>query len=301
MNYTMSYSTLRNIALATVCVASVALSKKSFGQDSDSPKEPTVIAEADATNQATHQEAPAPKTKASAAESFAKGVIAYKKKDFAQAEQQFRLCLEFEPKNIDILVNLALSVGNLGRHGEALGYWRNALRLKPGHSASRAGIEWSKKKLKNAEPPHKIETWELLRANILSLFSLPQALFLLAITSLTSGWLVLKYFGRRRRAQQIDEPLPELPWLGIISTFVFLCVTALSVAKVIDDTEPRGTITAATVAAKSSAEAEAATLFELNEGVEVIVRRAEGEWLQITHPGAGTGWIPKNTAYQGAL
>jgi hypothetical protein len=71
-------------------------------------------------------------------------------------------------------------------------------------------------------------------------------------------------------------------------------MSALSVAKVIDQSTLRGTIIAKKIESRSTPDMTGTSLFDLYEGLEVIVRQSTDSWVQVTYPGGPTGWIPKD-------
>jgi hypothetical protein len=41
-----------------------------------------------------------------------------------------------------------------------------------------------------------------------------------------------------------------------------------------------------------------AALFDLFAGLEVVLDQSNDQWVQVTYPGALTGWIPKSSVFQ---
>lgn len=225
------------------------------------------------------------------------GMEAFQKQDWTKARTAFRAALQLDEGNPVLLHNLALTEFRAGRQGLALGLWRKALATSPSYSPSRTAIAWAQKKLERSEIAHEKELWEGLRTFVLQPLSLDRYLLATMLLMLMSGWTLLRYFGARRRALQDENPLPPLPWIAsTISTFFVVSVT-LSVAKIIDHQTIRGTIIEPKITAKSTPDEAGTPLFELYEGLEVILRNHSAEWVQVTYPGGPTGWVKRTSLF----
>jgi tetratricopeptide (TPR) repeat protein len=225
---------------------------------------------------------------------FREGVEAFQKKDLPTARVAFVESLKENQQSAVALYNLGLVEAELGKNGQAIALWRKALALKPGYSAAENSIDWASRKLERQEIAHEVETWERLRpiffqqVSFLSYF-LASIFFLAA-----SGALLLHYFGARRRALIDERPLPKTPLAPALCVLFFICFATLTVLKVVDEQDLRATIVAKKVEARSTPDAEATSLFDLYEGLEVIVQSQKGDWIQVTYPGGATGWVPKS-------
>jgi len=251
--------------------------------------------------------APATSSAASApsahtAEAFFKsGITAFQKGDFKQAQTSFRESLKLEEDNPVVLHNLAMTAQRSGQMGEAIALWRKALALHPGYAPAERAIHWARGQLERPEIPHETEFWESLRGTVLFTAPIISYIFICALLLLSAGWLILRYFGTRRRALLDEKPLPPFPASAAILTAGFLFFALTSVAKVWDLSTVRGTILPKKVEARSSPDAGATALFDLYEGLEVIVRanvkNGENDWTQVTYPGGPTGWIPRSAVF----
>ena len=72
---------------------------------------------------------------------------------------------------------------------------------------------------------------------------------------------------------------------------------SLAVAKIYDVQIPRGTIVEEKVSAQSAPGDQQLNLYDLYGGFEVVIRSHSGDWVQVTYPGALTGWIKKSSLY----
>lgn len=229
---------------------------------------------------------------ASPEDQFKDGITAFQKGDEKAARAAFQSVLQIDERNLIALHNLALTESKAGRHGVAIALWRKALAIRPGFDQAEQAIAWSRTKLQHQEIPHEVELWEGFRNAALAGIPFENYLLMTAVLMLASGWLLLRYFGLRRQAQLDEKPLPKFPSVGFICAGLFCGAVFLSAAKAYDEAVLRGTIVAKKIESRSSPDPAATPLFDLYEGLEVIVRQRMGEWTQITYPGGSTGWIP---------
>lgn len=257
-----------------------------------------------ATASFVRAEDPAPTEPAATFESaFQSGLAAYQKQDYAAAQASFVQALTLRPDENSTLFNLGLTASRMGQRGWSLGYFRRVLAQDPGHSEARQALNFSLKQNPPREIPHQIETWETLHASVLSLASLATFAFLSLLIFFAAAWTWLTYLGARNRALKAETALPAPPILAIAFTLVLAAALTLTGAKVLDLREARATIVLEKVSAQTAPSDQAPSLFDLFEGLEVLVRQVKGDWIQVTYPGAMTGWVPKNSLFvtQGAL
>lgn len=235
-------------------------------------------------------------------ESYRSGLSHFQNNQFDAAESEFKVSLKEEPQNPFILYNLGLTEFKLHRTGLALGLWRAALFNDPSFARARHAIQVAQDSLKVKALPHEISNWETIRENVLVSVSLNALLGLTVFFLLSGGFLILKYFGKKRTEQK-DGAQPPLPLLSIIFCVAFFVTGGLSLFKVIDNHIPRATVILEKVEARSGPNEDQTSLFELFEGLEVIVRQSVEEsghkpWVQVTYPGGMTGWVPSESIIQ---
>jgi SH3-like domain-containing protein len=83
----------------------------------------------------------------------------------------------------------------------------------------------------------------------------------------------------------------------ILLAILLLAATAMQAAKLFDQAVPRATIVAKKIEARSAPDTAAAPLFDLFEGLEVIVRQSKNGWAQVAYPGGPIGWVPQNALF----
>ena len=229
---------------------------------------------------------------------FQAGINQYQTQKYDEARLSFIRALERNPQSVQALTNLALAQFQLGKKGEAVALLRKAQNLDPNFSTPTAALNFILPQLEVKEIPHEIQMWETIRTHFVVPFSITGFLALTAMSLLFAGWLFLHYFGERRRALKENLRFPRFPTIPTLILLVFLAMSTLTLLKVIDHQLPRGTITALKVPVLSAPTESGAALFEIYSGLEVILNSVSQDWVQVTYPGAMTGWIPKSAILQ---
>lgn len=228
---------------------------------------------------------------------FRTGLAAFQKGDFKAARSSFAESLKLNASNKTVLHNLALTEQKLGNQGLALGVWRKALAADPSFHEAKRAIEWASKKLERPEIPHDVELWESFRSAVLVGTSLDRYLLLTAILLMATGWGIFGYLGARRRAILEERPSPPFPFLSLVFGIALIAFSGLAGAKFIDSLSVRGTVVPDKVEVRSAPDANATPLFELYEGLEVILRQTTGDWAQVSYPGGSIGWVPRQSIF----
>lgn len=231
-------------------------------------------------------------------EAFESGVLSYQSKKYEDARTAFSFALEKDPLNVQALTNLALVQFQMGQLPWAIALLRKAHNLDPDFSTPRAALDFIMPQLGTREIPHEIQFWETFRSTLLVPFPLNSLMAMTALCLLGTGWLWLQYFGRRKQALQEEKPFPSFPLIGTLIALLFMSGLTLSVLKVWDLSIPRGTVVTEKVTVYSAPDEKSAVLFDLFGGLEVIMKSSNDQWVQVTYPGALTGWIPKSSVFQ---
>jgi tetratricopeptide (TPR) repeat protein len=231
-------------------------------------------------------------------QSFQAGVAKYQDKKYDEARLSFTDALQKNPQSVQTLVNLALAQFQLGKKGEAVALLRKAQNLDPDFSTPQAALKFILPQLDVKEIPHEIQLWETVRSSFIVPFSMTAFLALNALAFFSTGWLFLVYFGKRRKALREDLPLPVFPLIPTVILAVFVSILGLTILKALDYRVPRGTIVSEKITVLSAPAEKSPSLFDLYAGLEVVLSSVEGDWVQVTYPGAMTGWIPKSSIFQ---
>jgi hypothetical protein len=228
--------------------------------------------------------------------SYTAGLKSYQDSKFEQAKQDFVTALQEEPQNPFINYNLALTEWKLGHLGISLALLRRAQHVDPTFEDAFRAESSIREGLKVKDLPHQISLWETIRTQLLKNLSVNSLLGVLALVLAVTAYTGPKFLGARRRNTIEGTGIPPNPTAFVVSCILTLIVMVTTGLKFFDLTRNRGTIVVEKVEALSGPEAGASGLFELFEGLEVIVRRTyldsnNKEWVQVTYPGGMTGWV----------
>ncbi len=231
---------------------------------------------------------------------FAAGVVALQKNDLATARADFQSSLKLDPRQSQGYYNWGQVEFRSQNLGLAIGLWRKALDIDSGNRPAQEALAFAEKKLEHPQIAHETELWETLRSEVLLHVSLLSLLFLTSLFLLSAGWLGVVFFMGRKRAIRNETPLPSFPILALIFSFGLALSALLSVAKVIDLQTPRGTVVPKQLNALTTPDASGTPLFELYQGLEVIIQQSNSNWYQVTYPGGMTGWVPSHSIFVSA-
>lgn len=229
---------------------------------------------------------------------FQAGVKLYQEKKFDKAKEAFEQALTEQPDNPTFLTNLALTQYQLGQKGWALALLRRAIFLDPDFSTSRAAMDFVLPQIEVKEIPHEIQWFETIRSQALSHVTLQGLLLIIAFFVAACGWLWLRYLGHRRQAIKTEKAFPAFPSVALVLSLGLLILIFLCVLKIQDNFISRGTVVSEKTSALSLPEEKAVVLFDLYQGLEVIIERTQNDWVQVTYPGGLTGWIPRKDIFQ---
>jgi hypothetical protein len=229
---------------------------------------------------------------------FEAGVASYQAKKYDEARLAFSQALEKEPLNVQALTNLALVQFQLGQKGWAVALLRKAHNLNPDFSTPKASLDFILPQLDVKEIPHEIQMWETLRSHLIVPFTMTGFLALTALCFFATGWLWLQYFGRRREAIREEKILPPFPTIPAFIALIFVASLTLTIMKGIDQGIPRATVVSEKATVFSAPSDQSVALFDLFGGLEVVLKQSNDSWIQVTYPGAATGWVPKSSVFQ---
>lgn len=230
----------------------------------------------------------------SPADLFTQGTQQYLAKDYKKAQELFTQALDQDPDNATTLTNLALTEFQLGKKPRAIGLLRKALASDPELDTAKSGLKFALSQLQVKEVPHQLEIFETIRTQLLLPAPLSAYLVLSALSFFATGWVLLAYGGRRKKAIAEEKALPPLPLIGIFLSLSLVIFTGLLALKIYDSMILRGTIVEEKVSLQTAPGDNQVAILDLYGGMEVIARETQGEWVQVTYPGSLTGWIKKS-------
>lgn len=211
-----------------------------------------------------------------------------------EAVGQLREVLKKDPYNAEALYNLALAESERGHQGLALAYLRRALNLSPRFTQAYRAVKSVSARLPNPEIVEPSSFYELMRLYLLRPVPLAGFYFLLLFTFTASVWFLLRWRGEKIRqslGEEVDVPLPLVTWVFVVA---FILMVPLTSTKLYELRVSRATVIQPKIEVRAGPEEAAAPLFELREGIEVIVITMRDQWTQVRQPSGYTGWVPKS-------
>ncbi len=228
-------------------------------------------------------------------EEFARAVQSYKNGKTEEAKNSFLALERAMPGNPAVLLNLGLIAMKERRAGAAIGLWRKGLTENPTNSELNNAVQWGRIRLQKPDIAHDFDPWESFRSAVLLRLSPSAVVAASAAFLLICGALWLRWWGRRRRAHEEETALPGTPLAAIFITIFFVFLATVSITLFLDRLDIRATVLKPKVAVLSAPDLEATVLFEVFEGLEVLVRDVRlvgsNKWRRITFPGGLTGWV----------
>src|SRR5437868_967472 len=206
---------------------------------------PFVWAESPAPTQVTTE-------KLSFEEAFSRGTKSYQEQKFEDAIHYFQKALDLHPESAAVLTDLGLSYFQARQKGLSIAMLRRALAVDPSLPTAEAGLKFALSQLEVKEIPHQIETYERLRSSVLNSVSLASFHLLTLLLLLSSGFIWLRFLGRRRKAFELEQAPPAVPVIGILLTLVLVISFSLTILKVYDLSIPRATVVADKVSAQTA-------------------------------------------------
>lgn len=229
-------------------------------------------------------------------ELLTKGAKHYHAKEFTEAQLYLKRAQNIDPLNADLNYNLGLAEFGLGHYGSALAYWRRALDLSPWHTPSRDAIAFLNSQNKLRLTPAENSIFEKLHSSFLRFIPFHLFMVVCFLLFLLSFWQIVSYVGTLRKSKISGSPAQSFPLKTYVYTTLWLLLSLLTLAKLNDKKTIRATIISATAQLKTSPNEESASIIEIGEGQEVIVRKKIDGWLQVNFQGKTTGWINSTTA-----
>ncbi len=226
---------------------------------------------------------------------FQQGTQSYLSKDYPKARDLFQSAVEKDPYNSSLLTNLALAQFQLGNKAVAVGLLRKALAYDPELPTAQQGLKFVLSQMELKEVPHQLEFSESLHKNLLQPFPTTAYLVIVALLMFASGWSLLSFMDRRKKALQQESALPSYPFIATFFSISFVLFTCLLALKIHDSNQVRGTIITEKEALQTAPGENQASVLDLYGGNEVLVLELDGDWAQVTYPGSLTGWIKKSS------
>lgn len=220
---------------------------------------------------------------------FQKGLAAYQNKQYTEARDFFDQALKEGDQSPSLYHDLALTYFQLDQKAYAMAFWRKALALDPSFALARSGRNYMETKF-NMRPWEKDSAAVWIRRTMESL-SYYELFWLIALLIGGAGWMWIRYIAARMVALEDEQPKPPFPNIaaGLTVIWIFLMVVVAYKFQILST--PRATVVLDKVQARSLPADDGVGLFDLSGGSEVLVRRANGDWLQVQNSDGASGWV----------
>jgi tetratricopeptide (TPR) repeat protein len=215
----------------------------------------------------------------------------YQSGDFDAAKNTLEEALKSHTHNSYLIYNLGLTEYKLGKVGLAIGLWRKALSINPQLNDARTAMDYATSHMpikplsKNTD-----STWIWLEKIINDHLSFNFLWPLFLVTFFIFGYQAIRYFGAKKRAFANDEAPPILSAQTITFFVVALALGILSSVSFRDLSIPKAIVIIKSAEVKTGPNADFATIFEIPEGTEVLIRDKDNQWYKIEDPMGRVGW-----------
>ena len=226
-------------------------------------------------------------------QSFQAGVEQFQKSQFDEARKSFSDCLGSSQYRLSCLYNLGNTAYKQQRFGEALAYYRLMLNEDPGNRDAKANAQLAFSALKVKSLPGPVNSYEIYRSTVLNVASIDAFLAATFISLLILGLSAVRFSKKVAESRASEEERPKPSAFNWVSLGIFIICLFTTATKLYDLTIDRGTIVSSKTEVKSGPGESNATIFEISEGLEVLILTAHNDWFQVNYPGGLTGWIPK--------
>lgn len=220
---------------------------------------------------------------------FQNGLAAYQNKRYDEARAHFEKLLSQRPGDAHLMHNLALSYFQLEQRPLAMAYWRKALSVDPGYRPAQVSKEFLEQRM-NMRPFERDPFKLWLRENLAAV-SLFEASWFVALLLAGSGFFWIRYISARVTAVEDEQPMPAFPATASAFTVALLLALTLVGLKIKQLALTRATVIAVKTSARSLPTEDSVSVFDLNGGSEVILRRQEGGWAQVQSSDGSSGWL----------
>jgi len=224
----------------------------------------------------------------SAAALYNRGNDLYEQGKFEKAAESYRQAIEHGAGGADLYYNLGNAELRAGRLGPAVAAYIKAKAIAPRDPDIEFNLQYARNKIQ-ARPPGP-EAGPFTRAfNALAghLSAAEWTFWCMALywaAAIFGTVLIVSSSGKARRAFR------ALLYAALI--FLVLSIPFAAVRVKRDLLTPRAVIMAESVTARSGPGEDNAALFDLHQGVDVVVGQCESGWCRVSAAGGFIGWIP---------
>lgn len=232
-------------------------------------------------------------------EKINEAVKSYQNKDYEAAKNSLAPELLNHPNDSILLYNLGLAEYKLGKVGLAIAYWRKALEINPRFSDCQLALNFalSQAPLKQSSSEDS-STWSWIYSKTIEVMSFHTVFPLFLIIISFSLFKLARYLGSKKRALLSDESLPTLSNGTLVSFFLSGVFFILSTILLNDLLLSKATVvSSAKGLVHTGPSNEDATIYEVPEGTQVIIRDTSNGWYKIEDPNGKTGWMSSSELF----
>ena len=220
-----------------------------------------------------------------------KGLKHYQQGQYVEAQNAFQSLLKLYPDNPTLLFNLGLAHYQRGHYGLAMGLWHKVLDQNPYFVKATQAIHFTQEQISIQRSHGQVSWQERLRKWVLVYISWDICLFLTAAFGFFFLWSKIKYLAICHFALKRRDDRPVIPTRLIVLGLFFVFTIILAFMKMQDHITLRATIISPKVSVYVSPNQETASLFELLEGSDVIIKQMNDDWVQVSDLEEQIGWI----------
>jgi tetratricopeptide (TPR) repeat protein len=230
---------------------------------------------------------------ATPAELFDAANGAYELADYDTAISSYEKILAYGVYDPRVHYNLGNAYFRRGRLGASILHYERALKLDPGDSEARQNLELARSQIRDrmADPELQfplLALRDLLDGTSLNAITLLFFVFYLPTTALI-GAIPLSRDEVRRRVLAYGA--------AVLGVCTLVAVAGLGY-KIQDATSERAIVMEERVDVLAGPGEDNTVLYTVHEGTRLDVRNQREDWLQVSLPNAGAGWIPVSAAEQ---
>ena len=226
-----------------------------------------------------------------------KGLKHYQQSQYLEAQNAFQSLLKSYPNNPTLLFNLGLVHYQLEHYGLAIGLWHKVLDQNPYFAKATQAIDFTQKKISIQRSLSQISWQERMRKWVLIYISWDICLFLTAAFGFFFLWLKIKYLAAYNLALKKGDNRPAISTRFFLLGLSFALTLVFTLMKIKEHTTLRATIISPKVSTYISPSQETASLFELLEGSDVIIKQMNNNWVQVSDLEGQMGWIQQKHVF----
>jgi tetratricopeptide (TPR) repeat protein len=222
---------------------------------------------------------------------FLEGISLYQSGKYEAAATKFASLdadLRESPGN---LFNWGLAAYKANQKGLAVALWRKALYIYPEYRSAEVALDLAAKEMPRLAFEYAKGSIDNFNYKYLINLSMDNLILLHFLLFSFTGFLLIRYFLKRRECLQDELPLPEIPKLALFFFVLFIICSAALVLRISLNREPRATVISSDISLKTDASQSASDLITIFEGMEFRVVKAERGWAFLKRPDGSSGWL----------